>query len=800
MRIKQCCPLYLYITMKIILLTLSLSFISHFAFTQAPEVEWQNTIGGDLSDVLQSIQQTTDGGYVLGGTSYSNNVGDKAESSLGADDYWIVKTDNYGVIQWQNTIGGSDQDRLYSIEQTGDGGYILGGYSASPASGDKSESTIGNNDYWVIKIDSLGNIQWQNNIAGLYDDLLYKIHPTIDGYILAGSSSSNISGDKTENSNGSYDYWVIKLDLIGNIVWQNTIGGNLDDGQNTIDIKQTSDGGYILGGSSNSVISGDKTENNNGGYDYWIIKLDNAGTIQWQNTIGGDNNDYLTSIIQTFDGGYFVGGFSYSNISGDKTEATIGLVGAGDYWVIKLTSLGDIEWQNTIGGDDNDNLSCVKQTYDGGYVLAGYSASEISGDKTEPKIWNSDYWVIKLGTTGNIQWQNTIGGNSFDNLNCIIQTTDGGFILGGDSSSPISVDKTEANNGANDYWIVKLYPEDCTPITFYEDADGDGFGTNLISTDACFTPVGYVLDNTDCNDTNNTINPSMIEICNAIDDNCNFTSDEGMPLNTYYLDIDNDGYGNILYTTLTCSDLPPTGYVINNSDCDDTNMLIHEPILYYADLDADLYGDGLNLDYFCTIIPPTGYAINNFDCNDLNNLINPLSNEMCNNIDDNCNTIIDEGLPTQILYIDADEDNFGNHLIDTITCFFEIAGYVINNADCDDTNPFIYPGSPEILDGIDNNCNEVIDEGFNTVEDLSDSVFSIYPNPANNLIILAITNQINTNTPLCCSIADMTGKIVLQFYITSDKKVLDVSNFASGVYIVKVVVGDFSFVQKLVIN
>src|SRR6185295_12992967 len=153
-------------------------------------------------------------------------------------------------------------------------------------------------------------------------------------------STSNISGDKTENSVGASDYWIVKTDGTGNIQWQNTIGGSSIDDLHSI--QQTTDGGYILGGLSGSNISGDKTENSIGAGDYWIVKTDVSGNIQWQNTIGGSNNDLLYSMQQTADGGYFLGGWSDSNISGDKTENCIGFA---DYWIVKIDASGNIQWQ-----------------------------------------------------------------------------------------------------------------------------------------------------------------------------------------------------------------------------------------------------------------------------------------------------------------------------------------------------------------------------------------------------------------------------------------------------------------------
>ncbi len=372
-------------------------------------------------------------------------------------------------IQWQNTISGYDEDQLHSVIQTADGGYLLGGSSKSDdhisVYGDKTEYGERQFDYWVVKLDGLGNIQWQNTIGGKSDDYLYTVVQTTEGgYLLGGYSSSGISGDKTEASQGSYDYWVVKLNGSGNIEWQNTIGGSKDDYLHSV--IETTSGGYLLGGNSLSGISGDKTEASLGS-DYWVVKLDNSGNIEWQNTIGGNQGDYLRAVIQTTDGGYLLGGYSYSDVSGDKTETN---QGSNDYWVLKLNSSWNIEWQNTIGGSGGDFLYSVIQTTDGGYLLGGDSNSDISGDKIEVSLgvqgW-SDYWVVKLDGSGNIEWQNTIGGKKGDYLRSVLQTTDGGYLLGGFSDSNGSKDKTEPNHGAtytSDYWVVKLFAEDSSAL------------------------------------------------------------------------------------------------------------------------------------------------------------------------------------------------------------------------------------------------------------------------------------------------------------------------------------------------
>jgi len=451
-----------------------LLFVEQALYAQyAPAIEWQKNIGGTHNDWLYSIKQTTDGGYICGGWAISDFSGDKTENSLGGSDMWILKLDSSGSIVWQNTIGGTSLDDLYVLAQTYDGGYILGGSSFSDSTGDKTENNMsgiggGYFDYWIVKVDSLGITQWQNTIGGTHDDELRTLKQTLDGgYICGGYSKSHISGDKTSEIADS-DFWILKLDSSGNITWQRTIGGYSYDGCNSI--SQTKDGGYFCAGLSNSSIGADKSEGNFGDTDLWVVKLDSTGTIQWDKTYGGNDMEFLfydEGAIQTNDGGYILGSASQSNISGNKTENSFG---DWDYWILKLDSTGTIQWQRTLGGSAADLLWSINQGADGGYYCGGNSRSGISGNKTENNRGESDYWILKLDATSNIQWQKTLGGSELDNLNYISQTRDFGFICGGRSESDYSGDKTSNNwdpsfSNTNDFWIIKLYPDSTVGVS-----------------------------------------------------------------------------------------------------------------------------------------------------------------------------------------------------------------------------------------------------------------------------------------------------------------------------------------------
>lgn len=424
-------------------------------YSQEPSILWQNTIGGSMNDRLRSIFPTNDGGCIIGGISNSNSSFDKTENTLGLEDFWLVKLDNNGNIEWDNTIGGSGKDELMSIKQTNDNGYIILGMSRSDISSDKTENSRGIDDYWIVKTDVNGVIQWDKTIGGSTYDFPYDILVLDDGsYIVGGTSASNISGDKTENSNGNNDFWVLKLNSSGSIVWQNTIGGSNTDTLNSMDL--TNDGGIILAGNSDSDISGDKTENSKGGNDSWLVKLSANGVVEWDRTIGGSDTDGVFSVKQTEDNGFILGGISQSNISGDKTEDNIG---SNDYWIVKTDHLGIIQWQNTIGGTGSEGNGYTLPTSDGGYIIIGWSMSDISGDKDENSVGSFDLWIVKLNNSGIIQWQETLGGDSNElafRVDFSIAPNSNQLYLGCSSYSGISGDKTEQSYGQNDFWIMLL--------------------------------------------------------------------------------------------------------------------------------------------------------------------------------------------------------------------------------------------------------------------------------------------------------------------------------------------------------
>ena len=433
-------------------------FISAFntnVFAQNPLVkQWDKRLGGTSNDELHSLQQTTDGGYILGGHSQSGMSGDKTQPSWGNSfDYWIVKIDSLGLKQWDKRFGGTDDDLLTSLQQTSDGGYILGGYSESGISGDKTQPSWGGYDYWILKIDSLGVKQWDKRFGGTDADELYSLKQTTDGgFILGGFSASGISGNKSQPSWGYEDYWIVKINQFGIKQWDKRFGGTFLD--YLYSLQQTTDGGYILGGYTYSNVNGDKTQTSWGSSDYWIVKIDSLGIKQWDKRFGGIVWERLFSLQKTSDGGYILAGFSGSGISGDKTQPSWGKY---DYWIVKIDSVGNKQWDKRFGGtDDDEGTGYISQTMDGGFLLSGDSYSPISGDKTESNLGFEQTWVVKTDSLGNKQWDKTVFTTGHDEQGLAIQTKDGCYIMANMTGSGIGGDKTQASQGGSDYWITKF--------------------------------------------------------------------------------------------------------------------------------------------------------------------------------------------------------------------------------------------------------------------------------------------------------------------------------------------------------
>lgn len=441
-----------------LLLLVCLAVFRVVGVAQAPAIQWQKTYGGSGSDGLITSIQTSDGGFLLGGFSTSGIGNEKTDSCRGMEDYWIVKIDASGNIQWDKTYGGDSTDYLQTVVQTPDGGYLLAGYSQSGMSGDKTDTLYGYFDTWLIRTDSNGIKLWDRTYggSGYKTDGVVSLRSTGNGgylmWIVSGSGSNTI---KTDSSRGASDYWLVEIDSLGNILWQKVIGGIGID--HILSVIPTSDNGYMAAGFSWSGAGADKTTPSFGGFDYWLIKLDSSANIQWQREYGGSAFDHLMSIKQLNDGSYQLGGFSASGVSGNKTEPSRG---GNDYWEMRIDSSGNILWQKTIGGSGADEMRGGLLSVAGGcYIAIGFSQSGISGEKSEASRGADDYWLVRTDSSGNILWDKTLGGDSTEYLYCSVVTSDGGYLITGWSMSGATGDKTDPCRGGFDYWIIKLLPD-----------------------------------------------------------------------------------------------------------------------------------------------------------------------------------------------------------------------------------------------------------------------------------------------------------------------------------------------------
>ncbi len=355
----------------------------HASFQEVlPPGMWQRSLGGTKNDSSNEICQTYDGGFIILGHTLSNDI--DVSGNHGNGDAWIAKVNPNGWLSWQNCIGGSNLDYGRSIKEVSDGNFILCGntFSSSINSNDFEQEAVNYGDAWIAKINKTGGIIWKKILGGNNGDIFRSIIQTVDGGFAVLGNTSSSDGDIAFNNGGS-DLWIVKLDETGEIEWQECLGGSGDEYGNSI--HQTADGGYLLCGQTDSD-DGDVSGTHDTYYgDMWIVKLSSNGTIEWQKALGGSMEDSAYSGMQTSDGGYIVAGMTGSD-DGDVS----GYHGYGDAWILKLDQTGSIEWENALGGTDTEAALSVFQSADGGYVVAGSTKSadgDVSGHKDGFDVW-----------------------------------------------------------------------------------------------------------------------------------------------------------------------------------------------------------------------------------------------------------------------------------------------------------------------------------------------------------------------------------------------------------------------------
>jgi hypothetical protein len=358
-----------------------------------PQVIWNKTYGGVAAEEGWMVQQTNDGGYVL--------IGYTVSYSSGSADIWLIKTDAEGNRLWAKTYGGRGNDLSRAVQQTSDGGYIIGGQTQSFGSG--------GDDIWVIKTDASGNILWEKTFGGVNDDNCFAI-------LQLPSSDYVLTGDW--DLGGTDDLYVMKLDSEGNELWRRVYSGdNLGFGHS---LQMTSDGGFILFGGINLY----------GDLDMWLIKTDANGIMEWEKTFGGRTPETATSVIQTMDNGFLLGGWI---LPSDLNKSI---------WLIKTDDEGNTVWEKKIDAGHSKepyvNTLGLDETNDGDYIVAGEKI--VSNDKNA--------WLIKTDVNGNILWDMTIGGLSDEYCCGVQQIDDNNYIVVGATSS--------YGAGGYDMWLIKV--------------------------------------------------------------------------------------------------------------------------------------------------------------------------------------------------------------------------------------------------------------------------------------------------------------------------------------------------------
>ena len=431
-----------------------------------PSFWWDKTYGGDDYEQLHAIRPLADGNIILGGNTQSRISGtvthEACDTTIANFDFWLLKTDIYGNKIWDQRYGGDGLDLMWTVLPTTDGGFMCGGFSTSNAICDKSEDNIGNNglaDWWVVRTDSEGNLLWEKTYGTDGWEELREFAELPDGSFLAlGWGTKGSGGNLTNISEDSTQIRLAKISPTGDLLWDKTYGGSGNElGLKLVDIEGT--GEYLIGGqSASSAGTGNKMDSlfysptAQFANDMWVIKIDSDGNIIWDRTFGGYENDVVTDIEVLNDGGFLIGGQSESGVTGNKSTPNNG---QRDFWLVKIDGEGTKIWDRTYGGSEHDDAFALYVNEEGEILFGGSSKSNAGLDKTEDSQGGEDFWMLFLEPTGEKVWDVSFGGSENDAMFDMFPVADGGVILGGHSASGISGYKTQPNEGRDDFWIVK---------------------------------------------------------------------------------------------------------------------------------------------------------------------------------------------------------------------------------------------------------------------------------------------------------------------------------------------------------
>ncbi|MBO3698599.1 PKD domain-containing protein [Roseivirga sp. E12] len=425
------------------------------AQVQKPVKAYDMRFGGSARDTDVSSIRTNDGGFLLTASSLSGISGNKTTPNQGDDDWWVVKTDADGNIQWDFNFGGTSEEGFEAgAVQTADGNFVLAGRTRSGISGDIDSPSMGSDDILLIKISAADrSVIWQTRVGGNGADWAFDLKETSGGHIIVGgyTTSTDLVGISPM---GSLDLYLVKINSVtGDKIWERTYGGS--GFESADELLPNVDGGVVVGAYS---ASADLGQANNGSFDYWIFSTDGNGDVLWEDLYGGPGLDAVRSMAQMPDGGFVFAGQSGSGAGGDKSE---GNKGFDDIWVVRTNSIGELLWEKTIGGAGYDWGQAAYALQDGSVIVGGFSNSPSGGDKLSDNINASlDIWFFNLDVAGNLIWQADFGGAGSDgelNIPFYDELNHEVYLSGGTQSGQGYYLSTPNFGGSNtDLWLSKF--------------------------------------------------------------------------------------------------------------------------------------------------------------------------------------------------------------------------------------------------------------------------------------------------------------------------------------------------------
>ncbi len=412
------------------------------------ETAWIRLMGGAGDDSVQAVVRTADGGFAILGHTNSTD-GDIRDKDLGVNDYWLIKLDAQGQMEWNRTYGGSKDDRGQSLQQTSDGGYILTGYAMS-SDGDATLNK-GFHDNWLLKLDASGNVEWEKSFGFSGHDHSYDVLQTADGgYFFTGfldvtSARADGFSEKAASltRHGVGEFWGTKLTAKAEVQWRGYFGGTNNDRAHAV--VASDDGGFVMAGFTESDDF--DVSSTQGSYDFWLVKVDAKGNMVWEASYGGSGIDIAHDIAKTKDGGFVVIGSTFSgdgHISQSKGES--------DVWMIKVNSAGTLLWERSFGGSGFDAAQAVTEDKEGGYFVVGNSKS-LDKDLNKNEGEN-DIWVMKINPEGTLVWQRSFGGAGLDFAFDVAEHVDGSLLVVGETASADIEGLT--THGGVDAVLIKL--------------------------------------------------------------------------------------------------------------------------------------------------------------------------------------------------------------------------------------------------------------------------------------------------------------------------------------------------------